>query len=63
MITSKPEDAEHRIRMLGIILSPGKGSQWRNATGKTQGMPPVGIWSTGEPVVSSEDDKQDNSDI
>ena len=49
--------------VLGIVPSPGKGSQWRNATGKTWGMPLVGIWSTGEPVVSSEDDEQDNSDI
>ena len=51
------------LGLLGIIPSPGKGSQWWNATGKTWGMPPVGIWSTGKPIVSSEDDKQDNSDI
>ena len=49
--------------MLGIVLSPRKGSQWQNATGKTRGMPPVGIWSTGEPIVSSEDDEQDSNDI
>ena len=33
------------------------------ATGKTQGMPPVGIWSTGKSVVPSEDDEQDNNDV
>ena len=49
--------------LLGIVPSPGKGSQWRNATGKTRGMPPVGIWSTGEPVVSSKDDEQDNNNV
>ena len=50
-ISRSPED------LLGIVPSPEKGCQWWNATGKTWGMPLVGIWSTGESVVSSRDDK------
>ena len=57
------ECGDNAGKVLGIVPSPGKGSQWRNATGKTREMPPVGIWSTGEPVVSSEDDEQDNNDV
>ena len=49
--------------VLGIVPSPGKGSQRQNATSRTRGMPLVGIRSTGKLITPSRNDEQDNRNI